>query len=133
MKIRGRSSAKNRGQATLEFLLCALVLLTVIFSTFQIIVVVYTYGAMAKAAKQGVRYAVVHGSSSTITGTTNVETAVKRYANYTGMTISVTYPEGGSAAPSKLVEVTLTYPFSFLRLGWLTPTIKASARGRIYY
>jgi Flp pilus assembly protein TadG len=103
----------------------------VIFSAFQVIVVVYTYGAMAKAAKQGVRYAIVHGSTSTpVASTTDIQNAVKRYANYQGMTIAVT---GAGGSPSSVVEVTLTYPFSMLSLGWATPTIRASARGRIFY
>jgi Flp pilus assembly protein TadG len=128
---RKRIRGKNRGQATLEFLLSALVLLTTIFAAVQLIVIVHTYGAMAKAAKQGVRYAIVHGANSSPVGSvTDIQNAVKRYANYPGMTINVT---GAGGAPSTVVEVTLDYQFSMLSLGWATPRIRASARGRIFY
>jgi uncharacterized protein (UPF0333 family) len=136
-----RTRLNNRGQANLEFLLSAIVLLTTILAAVQLIVMIYTFVLMAEGAKQGVRYAIVHGSTSTVTGTTAIENAVKRYVNYPGMNITVCYPDGvgggcagsGATDPSKRVEVTLSYPFNFLSLGWALPTIRASARGRIFH
>lgn len=117
----------------MEFLLSSVLLLTTIFAALQMFVLIYTYVIMAEAAKQGVRYAVVHGSLSSVTGTTAIQDAVKKYADYPGMTIAVTYPDGGTA-PSQRVEVTLSYPsFTLFSLGWALPTINASARGRYFY
>jgi uncharacterized protein (UPF0333 family) len=128
-----RTRLNNRGQANLEFLLSAIVLLTTILAAVQLIVMIYTFVLMAEGAKQGVRYAIVHGSTSTVTGVTAVENAVKKYVNDPGMTIGVVYLDGGSTDPAQRVEVTLSYPFNFLSLGWALPTIRASARGRIFH
>ena len=128
--------SRNRGQASVEFLLSSVFFLTMIFAAVQLILVIYTYVLMAEAAKIGVRYAVVHGSNSISASgpgnTTGVQNAVKRIVNYSGMTITVTYPDGNGDPPSR-VRVQVSYPFSAFSLGWPLPTIRASAQGRITF
>ena len=134
--FRNTSRSRQRGQAMVEFLISAILLMTTIFAVVQMIVYIYTYVSMAEAAKGGVRYAIVHGSNSgTPSGpgnTTNVENAVKFYADYPGMTITVTYPDGTNAPPNN-VRVVLTYPFSLFALGWDLPSVEAAAQGRILF
>jgi hypothetical protein len=49
------------------------------------------------------------------------------------MTVTVTYPDGSSAAPSR-VAVDISYPYQpFFGLGWPSVTVNAAAAGRIMY
>ena len=64
--------------------------------------------------------------------TTGVEAAVNRIANYSGMTITVTYPDGSNSPPNR-VRVQIAYPFTTFSLGWTLPTVRASGLGRITF
>src|SRR5437867_4075510 len=93
--LKRKPHSKNRGHATVEFLLSMLPLMIFIMWIVQFLLLIYTYVVMAGAAKEGVRYAVVHGtnnaSSSGPGNVTAVVNAAKSYANFTGMTVNVTY------------------------------------------
>jgi hypothetical protein len=133
-----------------EFLASAVFLVVTIAWTVQLIVMIYTWVVMAAAAKEGVRYAVVHGSKndsgsqagpssgSAFCATSGVEvaaviTAVRRAANYPGMTVTVCYPDGNNK-PASRVTVNASYPFATLfTLGFTPPTIRSSAQGRIVF
>jgi Flp pilus assembly protein TadG len=52
-----------RGQATIEFLLTFLVIFVVFLGSLEMVLLIHTYNVLADAAKEGVRYAIVHGSS----------------------------------------------------------------------
>ena len=137
-RFRKTNRSRERGQALVEFLLSAVFLLTTVFAVIEMLVFVYTYVVMAQAAKAGVRYAIVHGSSSTIpsgpSDYTAVENVVKYYADYPGMTITVSYPDAAPENhPPNRVRVELVYPFSLLPLGWALPSVRASAQGRIFF
>ncbi len=110
--------------------------------------VVYTYNVLGDAARQGVRYAIVHGNdSSACSGPqsgcsdksgANVTAVVNQYAvmsfhSMTGMTVAVTYPDGDSKPPDRVL-VQVTYPYvPYLYLPGLTPTLYLSAEGRVIY
>ena len=131
-----RTRSNNGGQASVEFLLSGLLCVTMIFAAVQMIIFIYTYTVLAQAAKVGVRYAVVHGANNASPSgpgnTTGVEAAVNRIANYSGMTITVTYPDGSNTPPNR-VQVQIAYPFTTFSLGWTLPTVRASALGRITF
>lgn len=141
----------SRGQAQVEFVLTILFLMLFIFGTLELILLVYTYNVFADSANEGVRYAIVHGTASancsgpggggvtcTDSSGANVQTAVKSFAQYSmhstsTMTVTVTYPDGSSAAPSR-VAVNISYPYQpFFGLGWPSVTVNAAAAGRILY
>jgi Flp pilus assembly protein TadG len=134
------------GQASIEFIFTVGFLVLFILGMIEVVMLVYTYSVLADSAKEGVRYAVVHGSGNASgsgpgcgdsTGA-NVKTVVTNYAEYSfhstsGMTVNVTYPESACTAPS-LVRVTVSYPYQpFFGLGWPTVTVRAAAEGRIAY
>jgi Flp pilus assembly protein TadG len=52
-----------RGQATIEFLLTSLLIFFLFVGSIELVILVHTYNVLADAAKEGVRYAIVHGSS----------------------------------------------------------------------
>src|SRR5258708_4499914 len=79
------------GQALIEFALNALFLLLLIVGFLELVLMVHTYNVLADSAKEGVRYAIVHGSANTggcgpascaaITGAPGTG-VVKTYAQY---------------------------------------------------
>jgi Flp pilus assembly protein TadG len=119
-------------------------LVILVVSILEMSLFLYTYAALTGAAKEGVRYAIVHGSSSSSVqpncGTamsTGASTTVLTYASaslhkLTNGNVSVNCPNGNS--PGSLVTVGVTYPFQPLFLtNWATVTISATSVGRIQF
>jgi Flp pilus assembly protein TadG len=146
-------SRKETGQATVEFALTVIFVLILVFLTMELIVMFYTYSVLADAAKEGVRYAIVHGTGVgaancsgpggggvTCTDSTgaNVQTVTSNYANYSfhnssAMVITPSYPDSSSVSPGR-VRVTVSYAYQpMLGLGWPTVTVNAAAEGRIVF
>jgi len=141
-------SASEKGQAMVEFMLSLVIVMFFIFAIFETMTMLYSYNAIANAAKEGVRYAVVSGSNSATplgptTGTgsdcsTNVAPVrnyVVRYAGLTfhdisAITVNVCYLDGTNVAPNR-VQVTVQYAYKPYFNVPLTPTIYAASEGRI--
>lgn len=142
--ISGRS-----GQSLIEFSVIAfLTALTMLFvmETGRMLLV---YSAIANAAREGVRYAVVHGSSRTVGSGQNeasgpasnpaqVLTVVQEFAGTGPLTtsrlvVSVTYP-AASNAPGKSVNVSVVYPYDPL-ITYFPATLRlgSAAQGIILY
>ena len=142
--LKSKRHSKNRGHAVVEFLLSIICLMIVIMWVLQFMLLIYTYVLLAGAAKEGVRYAVIHGpnnaSASGPANVTNVVNTAKNFAGFDGTNcaagkpcITVTYPDGTNDLNNR-VRVTVSYPFvSLFNFGWTTPTINAAAQGRIIY
>src|SRR5216684_6936082 len=60
-KLRLRS---DRGQATIEFALVIIFLMVMVLSIIEMIFLMSTYNVLANSAKEGVRYAIVHGANN---------------------------------------------------------------------
>src|SRR5205823_10674133 len=58
--VRGRES----GQAIVEFALTLILLMLLMFALLELSIFIYTYSVLANAAKEGVRYAIVHGTDN---------------------------------------------------------------------
>ncbi|MGZ4733875.1 MAG: TadE/TadG family type IV pilus assembly protein [Terriglobales bacterium] len=132
---------RARGQAQVEFALVIVFLMILVLSMLEIVMLVHTYNVLADAAKEGVRYTIVHGShnsyaivppcpcakldglpapaGTTALDPTNTYGVVKTFAQYslhdtTGMTVNVNYP-GGDATPANKtpnrVQITVSYPY----------------------
>ncbi len=56
------SGRGERGYALFETALCAVLLLTVLFAVIELTLAIYTYHYISEAAREGTRYASVHGS-----------------------------------------------------------------------
>jgi Flp pilus assembly protein TadG len=139
------------GQAQIEFLLSILFAIVVFVSIVEMILLMYTYTVLADAAKEGVRYAIVHGCSlaaascsgtctpaCTDTAGANVTAYARNYLGAslhdpTAMTVNVSYPDS-SSRPTNRVRVTVSYPYQpFFGLSWPTVTVRAAAEGRIFF
>jgi len=150
-----KSRTAERGQSSIEFALMAIFILLLIVGFIEIVLFLHTYNVLADSAKEGIRYAIVHGTDNTsASGPTCPCSAidgapgtgvVKTYAQYslhdtTNMTVTVDYnpnSANGTKACNKalcLVRVTVSYLYQpFFGLGWPTVTVNAAADGRIVY
>ena len=135
--------AGDCGSALLEFVLSVWMMLWVTFLIFEFCMLVYTYSVLANAAREGVRYAVVHGTTNTLcsgpssgcgdSSGGNVVAVVRSYAalsfhDLRAMTVSPAWPDGKSTPGSRVV-VTITYPYiSYLQLpGFVYQNISVNA------
>jgi Flp pilus assembly protein TadG len=120
-----RSCPATRGQAQVEFALVIVFVMVFILSILEMLLLIHTYSVLANAAKEGVRYAIVHGSRNsvpsgptcpakctdiagpaappgTVPGYGSGYGVVLTYAQYSlhntaGMTVNVTYPDTATA------------------------------------
>ena len=124
-----RKPGSEHGQALVEFSLIVIFLFVMVLSILEMLMFMHTYSVLADSAKEGVRYAVVHGANNNypsgptcpcakIDGPpapdmtaaydpTNSYGIVKSFAQYSlhntaGMTVSVTYGPADSPAVSPL-------------------------------
>lgn len=125
-----------------------LVVLPVVLWLCEICMLTYTYSVLGDAARQGVRYAIVHGTDNSNcsgpssgcddTSGANVAAVVKQNAHFafhdlTDMTVQVAYPDS-SSTPSSRVAVSISYTFvPYVRLPGIVHTMQLSAQGRIVY
>ena len=123
---------RQRGQSLVETALMIWVIITVVFSVFELGWLMYTYSVLADAANEGVRYAIVH-SGGDPAGT---QAKVKAFAStsmhdVSAITVTVTSPDGTYAPPNR-VRVTVTYTYiPFLPQFITAPTMHSFAEGRM--
>ncbi|HZQ19564.1 MAG TPA: TadE/TadG family type IV pilus assembly protein [Terriglobales bacterium] len=150
----------ERGQALVEFAMVIGFLVIFVVGILEMSLFLYNYAWLTDAAKEGVRYAIVHGASGSNpagpTGTSgtssswsqctnsnsssapSVASAVKTFAaaslhNISSMNVYVCYPDGNNN-PGSGVQVSVSYPYSPLFLtNWATIPISASSVGRIQF
>lgn len=145
--FRTTSTGKEKGVALVETALSILIAVFVMFWMWELIMALYTYSVLSDAAKEGVRYAIVHGTGNSScdgpsTGcdstAANTIAKVRDYASFSlhdisAVAISVTYPDSSSAAGSR-VKVAVSYAYiPYITLPWTAPTLVTGATGRIVY
>jgi len=131
---------RRSGQSLVEFALVAFLTTITLLFVIEASRMVIVYAAVANAAREGVRFAITHGSSrATGSGSSDaagpgsnpaqVIAVIDNFAGIAPLTIGklvidVTYPNA-SNAPGQTVNVTVVYPYdplitffpSSLRLG----------------
>src|SRR5215470_11146689 len=130
---------RQRGQSLLETSMVIVVIFIVVFWVFELGWLMYTYNVMADAANEGVRFAIVRSSDTSLVSHT--QAAVRTFAktslhNVDAITISVTNGDGSAIPPipqpPNSIRVTVTYTY----LPWLsgfisTPTMRTFAKGNM--
>ena len=120
----------EEGATVMEMALSMIVLLTILFGLIEMCLALYTYHYVSDAAREGTRYAIVHGATCTVSGVSCTVTAsqIQTYVQNLGypgittsaMTVTTTYsayPAGGTCVaagcngPGDLVTVTAQYKF----------------------
>jgi Flp pilus assembly protein TadG len=142
-----------------EFMLVVVFLFVLFVSILQMILLMYAYTTLADAAKEGIRYAIVHGTGNTNCsgpGTTgppavscsdttgaNVKARVIDFAglsfqNVQTSDVTVDYnPNSANGSnpcnvPGCLVRVAVSHKYQpFFGLSWPTIRLNAAADGRI--
>jgi hypothetical protein len=137
----------EQGSVAIEGAVSLMVLVTITVGFLELCVMSYTYSVMAESAREGVRYAIVHGTdSSSCSGPStgcdataaNVKSDVAAYAanfstRLSNMVVTVTYPDGTSTGTSRVqVSIRETYQPAFHVPG-VTPTLTFTSAGRILY
>jgi Flp pilus assembly protein TadG len=144
-----RKTGGERGQATLEIVVSLMVIMSLVFGLFEICMLAYTCSVLNDAAEEGVRYAIVHGtSSSNCSGPdsgcpdpspySNVQAVVTNAASaslhdLTAMSVTVSY-SAGTAAVGNPVRVVVVYTYiPYINLPGLHDTVSFSSQGQILY
>ncbi len=147
-----------RGQTMVEFAFAILFLLVFILGIIELIMYVYTYNALANSAKEGVRYAIVHGVNnnspsgpSCTTSCTDINAVVRNYASLSFhdasmVSVCTDYNPpvncgGGSTGANGAdcndspcaVQVSVSYPYQPFFFSWPTVNVTGTATGRIMY
>lgn len=123
---------EESGVSLLETALMIPLIFTVTFWVFELGWLLFTYAVLANAASEGVRYSVVHSGGDVAGAQTIVQTfAATSLHDMSGISTSVTFPDGNASPPSRVrVEVTYTY-IPYLSNFISTPTVHAYAEGRM--
>lgn len=147
---------RDGGQAMVEFALTLVLLMLLMFALLELSIFIYTYSVLANAAKEGVRYAIVHGAdngtpsgpssgsassppcTASSSNVTNVVNQAKNFAGFSMLSTSnvnvfVCYLDGDNKLNS-LVEVTVNYVYRPLfGFNWPSVTVRANSAGRIVF
>lgn len=114
-----REQPGERGQAYLEFALIAPALLLLLFSIMWLSLAVYSYNYISYGAREGSRYAAVHGTDSKqpVTNASTVATFVQNDMvglDPSKLTVSTTWtPTATPGQPGGTVKVEVQYQLQF--------------------
>lgn len=149
MRMRAMDRVReDRGDSLVEFALISFMFVIVLSGVVEIGRMVLVYNTIANAAREGTRYAIVHGADQTVSPSgpgnpctcPNVQTVVKNFAsaglvNTSALTITVTYPNGSNTAGSPVaVKVLYTYdPFVGFFGSILNTTLGSTSEGIISF
>ena len=148
------SRRKRLGQTLVEFTFVGIPIIFVLISVFEMSRGMWMYHTLAYSVKQGVRFAIVHGASTsdpmsgdasstpwpacTTPATGSLLSTVQTYAaaslhSTSSMNIYACYPDG-SNKPGSAVQVSVNYPYQPLfGLGWPKVNVSANSAGRIMF
>jgi len=137
---------RERGQAIVEFALILPVLLLLILGLIDAARAITQENTLASAAREGTRYAIVHGSSaaspvgwcSSCTNRTAINNAVSSAAiGVPTVTVTVDYPDGNNKRGSRVSVIATSafvpLPSQFLLNGALTVTLRGGSTMVIEY
>lgn len=143
-----RFVSDDGGSLVVETALALMIAMPMVLWLFELCMFTYTYSVLGDAARQGVRYAIVHGTDTTnCSGPSagcsdsvgaNVVSVVQKAAAYSfhdlsQMNVQVTYPDGTSNPPSR-VDVAINYTYvPYIKLPGIANAMQLSAQGRIIY
>jgi Flp pilus assembly protein TadG len=105
------------GQATMvEFALVGAAFFMLLFATMQVAEAVFTYNSICEAAREAVRYAIVHGPDSPSPAATSDIQQIAINAvpnlNLTSSNVAVNWPSDSKLPTKKDAQVTITYNYA---------------------
>jgi len=130
--------AQNRtvsaGQAMVEFAMVSAVFLLLLFGIMLMTLTVYDYNTVCSAAREAVRYAVVHSPASANPATTAQiqQIAINNAVNLipSGLTVTVSWPTDAKLTSQKdaLVTVSYSYQLAVPFLSSVAMTVSSSSQ-----
>jgi Flp pilus assembly protein TadG len=115
--ISTRKLCFGSGQTTIEFALTATVLFMMFFGIILLSWDVYQYNMVSSAAREAVRYAIVHSPTGPNPATTaQIQQVAINYAPALKLTtsdVAVSFPADVNLPSKTDAEVAITYPYKF--------------------
>jgi Flp pilus assembly protein TadG len=112
------------GQTMVEFAMVASVFLLLMFGVMQMALTVYNYNIVCSAAREAVRYAMVHSpnSSNPATSAQIQQVAINSAVslNSSNLSISVSWPADANLPLQKDAQVKVSYVYQ-LQIPFMTP------------
>jgi Flp pilus assembly protein TadG len=123
VKQRAKPALGEHGATLVELAVSLPVLLTFVFGLIQVSIAMYTRSAISESAREGTRYAMVHGASCLTAGSASCTLSAANINTYVSsnsmpnlgggsQTVNTTYPDGNQNRGSR-VQVTVAYAFPF--------------------
>ena len=131
-KWRKKGFSKN-GAALSEFALVAVVFFILFFGIIDMSRLMLMYHHVGNAAREGTRYAIVHGSTSlTPASAADVADYIKSISLVDANNVQVvtTWPDGNNNPESRVI-VRVDYPFTFFLPIWFGPMITLSSQSEM--
>ena len=131
-KWRKKGFSKN-GSALSEFALVAVIFFILFFGIIDMSRLMLKYHYVANAAREGTRYAIVHGSTSLSQASA---ADVKAYLKSMSLVdpendnVVTTWPDGDNNPGSRVI-VRVDYPFTFFLPNWFGPSITLSSQSEM--
>ncbi|MBI5085064.1 MAG: pilus assembly protein [Acidobacteria bacterium] len=130
-----RASRAQRGSSMLEMALVISMFLALVFGIIDMSRAVWAYNTVAHLAGEGARYAMVRGSASGATATTDTVAAYVKglSVGLPASSLTVTTTWSPSKAAGSTVSVKVQYPFRYILpyVPWGTVTLGSTARSVI--
>jgi hypothetical protein len=131
---------EQTGQTLVEFTLIFLLFIMLLFGIVEGGRLIYDFGIVSQAAREGVRYASVRGSTCKLPGgpsCTATEAEIKNYVvgkaigllTTANVAVSWPGPPTGSTAPGKIISIQTTYPFT--PLVWFIPSVTLRSQSQM--
>jgi TadE-like protein len=124
--FRRRSSASGAGQTMVEFAAIATALFLLMFGLMMLGSAVYSYNTVSNAAREAVRYAIVHSPTSAVPASTDqIQQIAINYAaglNLTDSDIAVSWPADPYIAKKNDAQVQISYPYT-IKIPFLKPVV----------
>ena len=128
-----KKGVSKAGTTLVEFSLIALLFFMLIFGIVEFGRLLLMYHYVGHSAREGSRYAIVHGSTSlSPANDADVENYVKSISPFDPKDVDVdtTWPDGNNNPKSK-VNVKVDYPFAFILPIWFGPSITLSSTSQM--
>jgi Flp pilus assembly protein TadG len=137
-----RGCRSEEGGSLVEFAFSVPVLLTFFFGLIQVCMASYTRAALSECAREGTRYAMVHGSTCETPSSASCTMTASAINSYVSaepwpkigggtMTVNTTYPDGNEN-PGSRAQVAVTYTFPFRVPFVPTSTLTMSSTSVMY-
>ncbi len=125
---RKRLGASSAGQTATEFAMIASVLFLLMFGVMTLGSAVYSYNTMSNAAREAVRYAAIHSSTSAVPATTDqIQQVAMNYApglNLDESNIHVSWPADPNIGMKPDAQVQISYTYN-IKVPFMSPVALA--------